>query len=192
MKKSSVKDRILRIAKQKFLRSGFYKVSMDSLVKELRTSKSSLYNHFTSKDDLVKTVIIELNVEINSHLAEILHDDKLSFKGKLTSISAFTKELLSSISEDFLKDLKIYTPEIWDYYQKTRMERIDKYYRRLFETGVSEGMIRSDVNIEIILAVYMNLMELPLKAEYIDFLNMKNQSIYVETTEVFLNGIMAH
>jgi len=186
----SVKDRILKIAKQKFLKNGFYKVSMDSLVQELRTSKSSLYNHFSSKDDLVKAVIDSLNNEINSSLAEILNDDKLSFKGKLVSVSEFTKNLLSNVSEEFLRDLEINTPEIWDYYQKTRAERINKYYRRLFETGVNEGMIRNDINIDVILAIYLNLMELPLKTEYIEFLNMKNQNIYEETTDVFLSGIL--
>jgi len=185
----SVKDRILNVAKQKFLRSGFYKVSMDSLVQELRTSKSSLYNHFSSKEELVKAVIDELNLEINTALSEILNNDKLSFKGKLISVSEFTKDLLSSVSEEFLKDLEINTPEIWEYYQRTRMERINKYYRRLFEIGISEGMIRSDININIILAIYLNLMELPLKAEHIEFLNMNNQNIYEDTTEVFLNGI---
>ena len=56
-----VRDRIVRVAKQRFLKNGFYKVSMDSLVKELRTSKSSVYNHFSSKDELVKAVIDLLN-----------------------------------------------------------------------------------------------------------------------------------
>lgn len=186
----SVKDRILKVAKQKFLKNGFYKVSMDSLVRELRTSKSSLYNHFSSKEELVKAVIDVLNSEINTRLHEILNDDKLSFKGKLISISEFTKNLLSNTSEEFLKDLEINTPEIWEYYQKSRIDRINKYYRRLFEIGMNEGKIRDDINIDIMLAVYLNLMELPLKAEYIEFLDMKNQNIYEETTEVFLNGIL--
>ena len=188
--KMSVKDRILKVAKLKFLKNGFYKVSMDSLVRELRTSKSSLYNHFSSKDELVKAVIDVLNVEINTRLSEILNDDKLSFKGKLISISEFTKDLLSNTSEEFLKDLEINTPDIWDYYQKSRIDRINNYYRRLFEIGINEGEIRNDINIDIILAVYLNLMELPLKSEHIEFLDMKNQNIYEETTEVFLNGII--
>ena len=186
----SVKERILKIAKQKFLKHGFYKVSMDSLVQELRTSKSSLYNHFSSKDELVKAVIDDLNVEINTRLEEILNDDKLSFKGKLISISEFTKNLLTNISEEFLKDLELCTPEIWDYYQINRSNRINKYYRRLFEIGINDGMIRDDVDINIILAVYLSIMELPLKGEYIDFLDMNSQNIYEDTTEVFLNGII--
>ena len=109
----------------------------------------------------------------------------------MISVSEFTKELLSNVNEEFLRDLEINTPELWDYYQKSRMERIDKYYRQLFKTGVNEGMIRNDINLDIILAIYLNLMELPLKAEGVDFLNMKNQNIYEYTTEVFLNGIIS-
>jgi len=186
----NTKNRILKVARQKFLKNGFYKVSMDSLVKELRTSKSSLYNHFSSKEDLVQAVIDQLNIDINSNLQEIVNDDKLSFKGKLIAVSDFTKNLLSTVSEEFLKDLEINTPDIWEYYQKTRVERINKYYRKLFETGINEGMLRDDININVIVAIYMNLMELPLKTEYQKFLGMYNQNIYEFTTEIFLNGIV--
>lgn len=185
-----VKKRILKIAKEKFLKYGFYKVSMDSLVKELRTSKSSLYNHYASKEELVKAVIDSLNLEINSSLDDILNDDKLSFKGKLVAVSEFTKNLLTTVSDDFLRDLEINTPQIWQYYQQTRLERINKYYRSLFELGVKEGLVRDDISIDLILAIYLNIMELPLKTEHISFLKEYNQNIYEDTSEVFLNGII--
>lgn len=190
MVKMSVRERILKAAKQRFLKNGFYKVSMDSLVQDLRTSKSSLYNHFASKEELVKAVIDELNAEINTKLGVILNDDKLSFKGKLVAISEFTKSLLANVSEDFLRDLEINTPAVWDYYQVSRSNRINIYYRRLFEIGVEEGMVRSDISIDIILSVYLNLMELPLKTEYVEFMDMKNQNIYVDASELFLHGIL--
>ncbi|MBO0342560.1 MAG: TetR/AcrR family transcriptional regulator [Bacteroidota bacterium] len=186
----NVRTRVLRVAKERFLKYGFYKVSMDSLVKELRTSKSSLYNHFDSKEELVKAVMESLNNEINAKLEEILDDDQNSFKGKLDAISDFTRNLLLNVSEEFLKDLEINTPDIWDEYQKNRIERINKYYRRLFQIGIDEGIVKSDVNLDVIIAIYFNLMELPLKNRYIDLLNMNSQDIYTEVTNVFLNGIM--
>lgn len=185
-----VKERILRIATQKFTKNGFYKVSMDSIVKELKTSKSSVYNHFSSKEDLVKAVIDQLNVEINSSLNDILKDDKLSFKGKLIAISQFTGDLLTRISEDFLSDLELYTPDLWEYYQATRINRINKYYRQLFETGIIEGRIRKDLQMDLILATYMILMELPLKTGYHGNLKLDMANIYDKTTEIFLNGII--
>ena len=163
---------------------------MDNLVKELRTSKSSVYNHYSSKDELVKAVIDQLNMDINSNLEAIINDDKLSFKGKLIGISEYTKNLLASVSKEFLKDLEINTPEIWDYYQESRIKRINKYYRALFEKGINEGLIRADINIKIVLVVYLNLMELPLKQEYLNYLDINNERIYEDATEVFLNGIL--
>lgn len=190
MKKRSIKERTLAVAKEKFLKHGFYKISMDSLVKELRTSKSSVYNHYSSKDELVKAVINQLNIDINSSLEKIINNDKLSFKGKLIAIAEYTKGLLASISEEFLKDLEINTPDIWDYYQETRIKRIDKYYRALFEKGVNEGLVRADIEIKTVLAVYLNLTELPLKQEYLNYLGINNERIYENVTEVFLNGIL--
>jgi len=36
----------------------------------------------------------------------------------------------------------------------------------------------------------MNLMELPLKTQYQEFLGLDNQNIYELTTDIFLNGII--
>lgn len=190
MKKRGIKERALKIAMERFLKHGFYKISMDSLVKELRTSKSSVYNHYSSKDELVKAVIDQLNLDINSSLEAIINNDKLSFKGKLIGVSNYTKNLLATISKEFLKDLEINTPEIWDYYQQARIERINKYYKTLFEKGINEGLIREDIDIKVLLAVYLNLMELPLRQEYLNYLEINNEKIYEDAAEVFLNGIL--
>ncbi len=61
MRGENTKDRILNVAYEKFLKYGFFKVSMDSIVQELKTSKSSLYNHFASKEDLVMAVVEKIN-----------------------------------------------------------------------------------------------------------------------------------
>ncbi len=190
MKKLSVRERVLKIARDKFLKHGFYKISMDRLVQELRTSKSSLYNHFRSKDELVLAVIDELNLEINRKLETVLKDDKLTFKGKLIAISEFTSRLLSEVSEEFLRDLELHTPDIWEHYQDNRLQRINKYYRKLFEIGIQEGFVRSDMDPDMILTVYLCLTEIPLRAGYLDDLGMKNQQIYDDITEIFLNGIL--
>lgn len=190
MSDSDIKNRILKVAYEKYLKQGFYKVSMDSIVKELRTSKSSLYNHYSSKEDLVRAVVEKINSEINHNLELIIEDENLSFKEKLISISQFTKDLFSKVSDAFLKDLEISSPGVGDYYEKERNSRIQKYYRRLFEKGIAEGLVREDINLDLILVVYLHLTVLPLRAEYHQVLDMKNMDVYEEVQEVFLNGIL--
>ncbi|WP_067028933.1 TetR/AcrR family transcriptional regulator [Allomuricauda sp. CP2A] len=190
MKKGTIKKRVLKLAYEKFLRHGFYRVSMDSLVEELRTSKSSLYNHYSSKEDLVKAVIDEINNKINTKLESVTENENLPFKDKLIIISEFTKNYLSKVSDAFLKDLAISTPGIGDYYEQQRTKRIKKYYKRLFETGISEGAVRKDIDLDLILAIYLNLTMMPLRPEYHQLLNMENKNIYSDVQEIFMNGIL--
>ncbi|MEX2336884.1 MAG: TetR/AcrR family transcriptional regulator [Fulvivirga sp.] len=189
-RKSTIKDRVLRLAREKFLKHGFYKISMDNLVRELRTSKSSLYNHFDSKESLVEAVLIALNIEINHKLEEVLSDDQLTFKGKLIAISAFTKQILTEVSEEFLSDLEVHTPDLWDKYQKMRKKRINNYYGKLFEIGINKGVIRSDIDPALILSVYLSLTEIPIKFKHINHLGMAHEEVYGKITEIFLNGVL--
>lgn len=99
------------------------------------------------------------------------------------------KIFFSNVNEEFLKELEINTPDIWDHYQQTRIESINNYYRKLFVNGVDEGIIREDININVVLTVFMNLMELPLKTQYKEFLGLHNQNIYELTTDIFFKGI---
>lgn len=187
--RSSVRQRVLRIAKDEFLKHGFYKISMDRLVSKLRTSKSSLYNHFDSKDSLVEEVLNEVNQEINQELKKIVDNKTLSFEDKLIQISTFTVQILERVSKEFLSDLEIHTPILWDRYQEMRKERINNYYKRLFEQGKQEGLIRDDVNIELILNVYLSITEIPLRYENVNQIKIPHQKIYEDAVSIFLNGV---
>ena len=41
-----------------FLRSGFSRVLMDDLARELGMSKKTVYSHFASKEDLLRAVLV--------------------------------------------------------------------------------------------------------------------------------------
>lgn len=189
-RKPTIRNRVMRIARERFLKEGFYKVSMDSLVKDLRTSKSSVYNHFESKEVLVKAILMELNTEINQKLAAVLADDKLTFKGKLVAIADYTRNLLTEVSEAFLSDLELYTPDIWDWYQAERRKRIDKYYKALFRRGMDAGNLREDTDLELVVSVYMALTDIPLRYEHVNHIGLPQSTIYEQITEIFLHGIM--
>ena len=52
-----VRDRIVAVAERVFLRSGFSRVLMDDLARELGMSKKTVYAHFASKEDLLRAVL---------------------------------------------------------------------------------------------------------------------------------------
>lgn len=191
MKKSvDQNQRILAVARSKFLRYGFHRMSIDSIVRDLRTSKSTIYKYYQTKEDLIKAVIDQLNNEINDRLNEIISDDEQSFCGKLNSVVEFTRNTLTEINEEFLQDLKLYTPEIWEYYEKGREYRIDNYYRKLFNDGVIEGAVRKDIDLEILMKVYFNLTEMTVDVDQFSKVNYSNQDLYAIISKVFLEGAL--
>ncbi len=57
MESAEIGARIVGVAERIFLRSGFSRVLMDDLARELGMSKKTLYAHFASKEALLRAVL---------------------------------------------------------------------------------------------------------------------------------------
>jgi AcrR family transcriptional regulator len=53
----SARERIIRTAHDLFYRVGFHAVGLDGILAEVGITKTTFYNHFKSKDDLVQEVL---------------------------------------------------------------------------------------------------------------------------------------
>ena len=188
---SNLRERILKIAGEQFLSQGFYKVSIDSLVAELRTSKSSIYKFFSSKEDLVATLVDQLNGIINRQLEQIVEHPELGFEDKLLRTTRFTGKLLGLVSDRFLEDLRIHTPDLWESYQRERQRRIQTYYRRLFEQGVREGLVRDDIDLQLLILAYLQLTELTVQTDKLAELPYSGEEVYEHITTLFLEGTLS-
>jgi AcrR family transcriptional regulator len=51
------RDEIIRTAHELFYQQGFHAVGIDQIIKKVGVTKSTFYNHFESKDDLVLAVL---------------------------------------------------------------------------------------------------------------------------------------
>lgn len=52
------RDRIIQTAHDLFYRVGFHAVGLDAILAEVGVTKTTFYNHFASKDDLVREVLL--------------------------------------------------------------------------------------------------------------------------------------
>jgi AcrR family transcriptional regulator len=184
------KQVILSTARRKFLTYGFHHVSIDSIVRDLHTSKSTIYKYYSTKEDLIKGVLDQLNHETNDQLEIIINDEDTSFPLKLGLVIEFTRNTLARINEEFLQDLKFRTPEIWNYYEESRKFRIEKYYRQLFIHGIEQGIVRKDIDIQILLEIYLHLTDMSVNADQFNKVHYSNQDLYSDISKVFLEGAL--
>ncbi len=56
---ASKRDKIIKVAKSRFIKKGFANTSMDEISVLAKVSKGGLYHHFSTKDEILMTIFVE-------------------------------------------------------------------------------------------------------------------------------------
>ena len=78
-----VKDDIMNVAERLFCRFGFNKISMDRIAKESKHAKGSVYYHFSSKLNLMNSILESELEKIRTDLLAIINDNNMSEPEKI-------------------------------------------------------------------------------------------------------------
>ena len=98
MGKEKVKDRIIRVACELFYKQGFNSTGINQIIAEADIAIGSLYNHFSSKNDLLKTYLAKEELDWFAGFEEysssfVRSRDKIfalvDYRKKLQNSSAF-------------------------------------------------------------------------------------------------------
>ena len=133
-------DEILRTATDLFSEKSFHDVTMEEIAEEMGVSKGTIYNYFSSKENLYLEILKESFEAIETLLhKEIENSDPAPAKLKklLTTIFTFYREnrkVLRILSRDETHLLK----EHFELTEKWRMERL-RLYEKIMEKGIDEG-----------------------------------------------------
>ena len=143
------KEKILSFASEKFMRDGFYKVTMDEIAHEMRISKKTIYKHFSSKQALVESTVESLMHTLKNSLSKIT-DQNFSAIVKLNNSSSFLIKAAFQVSDKWLSDLKLHSPHLWEKVDKFRKVTFISNFSKIVDQGKKEGTIVDKPNILII------------------------------------------
>lgn len=82
----SKRDQLLRNALDLFYRNGFHATGMDMVAAETGVSKTSIYNHFRSKEELILAVLRLRDEEFRNWLCRCLQERGKSPRGQLEAL----------------------------------------------------------------------------------------------------------
>ncbi len=183
-----MKNRLLKYAEIKFSREGFYRTTMDELAKDMKISKKTIYKHFSSKDELLETVIENIMTNISKRVKEITLSD-LNSAEKLYLLSEFITSRMHAISDKWLKDLQIYKPELWEKIEKYRQKTIMRNLDAIINQGKKEDLIIKQPN-AIMLGIILGSAQTVLQPEFIMNNNISMQKAGKITLNIVFNGIL--
>lgn len=117
---------------------GFLTLTIPEIAKLMNISRASLYNYFSSKEDIV-TEVINVYTAYLDEANEIIRDESLSYTVRLQKV--FEQGVLSAYytSDVFLEDLKASCPPLYDKKMSSHKESstaVQAFYKK----GMMEGV----------------------------------------------------
>ena len=142
-----LKNRIIDQAGKLFVRHGIKKISMDEIASKLGISKRTIYQNFKDKEDLLLQYIRHLELMQMEYLKDLS-------KNEQTVVHVFLRSIEMHKEFDFFNI--IFLDDVNKYYPKAKQELIEQqtrgiiFIKQFLEEGVAQGVIRKDLNIEVV------------------------------------------
>lgn len=114
--------RIIQVAHQMFNRRGYRSVTIQDLAGELGMSKKTIYQYFSSKEEIAESVVEECMRRLDE-IAQITDMPDLDPQEAVKEILVRTKEETLRLGPLFLMDMEKYLPELAAKYNNFRNEK---------------------------------------------------------------------
>ena len=127
-----------------FQNNGVEKFSMSKMAKDLEISKTTIYNHFSSKEEIIDAAIT-YKLNVISEYQTVLENITLPYTERYRKAILFFCVQIFDVSNMLLLQIKESYPKIWRkvaVFQKNVMLDLKSYY----EIGIEIGVFKSDMN----------------------------------------------
>ena len=161
--------------------------TISDLAKSLETSKRTMYQHFSSKDDIIDSIIENLILQIKNKEEEIFHDESLSLLEKITQLLICVPGEFNTMDIRLLADLKRLHYNQWvkiDDFLKQEWDLVVK----LMEEGIDTGVIR-EIDFQLFIELYLGAINQFYQPNFSLKTNLTMSEILKSVIDILLNGI---
>ncbi len=147
------KDSIRRAALELFHSFGFRKVSINDIAQKAGVSQVTIYNHFGSKDELVRDVVKNLLYSLVGKYSGMIKEEK-PFLEKLEAIVFDKSELVGQFHGELIQTALSQDVEMRQFVESMWQGEINQLLIDLFEDGKKQGYISPELSQEAILTYF--------------------------------------
>ena len=153
------RDFIINTATQLFLENGVKSITIDRIVKELHTSKRTIYTHFKDKTELLMACLSVYHYKIKKENEAIIEDSENAIEA-MARLHQHIVQRASVVNPNFFNDIIHYYPGmLQESYRSTgnfaHQELID-----LAHWGIKDGIFLEDLDIDVAANTVLILLEL--------------------------------
>ena len=187
-RKEQKKDSIRRAALELFQDYGFKKVSINDIAQKAGVSQVTIYNHFGSKDELVRDVIKNLFYSMLEKYRGIVKEEK-PFLQKLEAIVFDKSELIGQFQGELRQTVLSQDLEMRQFVESIWQGEVNQLLIDLFEDGRKQGYISPDLSQEAILTYYEIFRQGMFNSPHVQAKLEQNPKLVRELISVFTYGL---
>ncbi len=188
MKKDEKTRKILDEAERLAFEVGYRRFNMDDLAQRLRISKKTIYETFSSKDELFTTALNRRAGKILRRAQEILDLDTDAMT-KLYLMSKHVVDEVSYIKPSLVKEVETFFPHVFDVY--------GDFYRKIvggltaiIEEGARKGEFRTDVNPVVFAYMVQGIVDLSSSPYLLIESGLSLDEVYTAFMKILMEGIV--
>ena len=189
-RKEQKRDSIRRAALDLFKVYGFKKVSMRDIARKADVSQVTIYNHFGSKDELVREAIKTLILYSLGKYRSIINGEG-TFADKLELIVFDKTDLLSQFQGELMQTVIRNYPEMEQFVEAIWQREVNQLLIDFFEEGRRQGYVNKELSEEAIL-VYYEIFRRGIYAKSGLVTTEYSAKLMRELMSLFLNGLMGN
>ena len=183
------KDRILRATLELFQVHGIKKTTTHDIARKAGVSPATVYNHFGSKEDLIRAAVKYFLTRTAAVFSEILKGD-LSFLEKMQQILSYKSDMLGQYQGEFMQTVISEDPEIRYLVDSFYLTEIRQMIIDFYEEGKRQGYVNPELSTETIMR-YLLIVRSGMAAESVLSEDPEhNRQLMQELKPLFLYGIM--
>ncbi|MCR8645011.1 TetR/AcrR family transcriptional regulator [Paenibacillus sp. N1-5-1-14] len=183
-----MKDRIAKAFIEEIHDKGM-KFTMDDLARRLGISKRTLYEHFSSKVEVLDMIVDQVSQEADDKTEAIVHNESLTLMEKIKGVMTVLPTHYELYDLRILDQMKRYYPEQW---AKVNAALVDDWdtLRVLIEEGIREGIILNK-NTALIMKLIVDATNSTLDQRFYMNNNISVSEALSSIVDVLLYGLVA-
>ncbi len=152
------REKLINVAKEKFIAFGSRHITMDEIAELLGISKKTIYAYFTSKEELIIESIKQLIIDFKTDITPVLNSDNSPLT-KVVDIYEVVFDYVVKFKPSFIFGLKKYYSKAYETYKDLTKNVVTTDVMNLLEEAKKQGEIRLDVDLELFSKLYLTGLE---------------------------------
>lgn len=183
-----METQILEKATEMFLEKGFKTITMDDIASELSISKKTIYQHYSSKPELIEKSLAYINGKFIAQLETTLLKNQEAIP-ELLSAHKDIDEVFAINCSASLYELNKYYPKLA---QKQKVFYKKKYVHIIednLEKGIKEKVYRANVDVEYVARFHLASLIAIDDMDYFPSTEFEHQDIHAMHLEYHIRSI---